>query len=100
VRLSWQGTALTLRDRFRKTGWPDQQPDLPRRSLVPFTVALAVFTLSRCCDIPGALQDWLVRSLIPDNIARQVLGYLTQFSNQANKLRCWDLRLCWSPALA
>jgi membrane protein len=28
-------------------------------------------------DIPGALQGWLVRSLIPDNIARQV-GYLIQ----------------------
>jgi membrane protein len=25
--------------------------------------------------LQDALQDWLVRSLIPDNIARQVLGY-------------------------
>jgi hypothetical protein len=32
---------------------------------VPFTVALAVFTaFPMLRDIPGALQGWLVRSLI------------------------------------
>jgi membrane protein len=32
------------------------------------------------------LQSWLVQSLIPDAIARQVLGYLTQFAGKASRL--------------
>ncbi|MBC7649761.1 MAG: YihY family inner membrane protein, partial [Vitreoscilla sp.] len=52
-----------------------------------FTVALAIFTaFPMFSKMEGALQAWLVQSLIPDDIARQVLGYLTQFSRQANKL--------------
>jgi membrane protein len=84
-------TLLTLRARFR-----DDQMGLTASSLtftttialVPFfTVALAVFTaFPMFSKMQGALQGWLVDSLIPDNIARQVLGYLTQFSRQANKL--------------
>jgi membrane protein len=87
----WRGTALTLRNRFR-----DDHMGLTASSLtfttsialVPFfTVALAVFTaFPMFSKLQGALQDWLIQSLIPDNIARQVLGYLTQFSRQASKL--------------
>ena len=57
-------------------------------ALVPFfTVALAIFTaFPMFSKMQEVLQGWLVQSLIPDNIARQVLGYLTQFSRQANKL--------------
>ncbi len=87
----WRGTLLTLRARFR-----DDQMGLTASSLtfttsialVPFfTVALAIFTaFPMFSTMEGALQAWLVQSLIPDNIARQVLGYLTQFSRQANKL--------------
>jgi len=42
-----------------------------------------------CC------RKWLVESLVPDNIARQVLGLLNQFAGKASKLgvggpcRCW-----------
>jgi membrane protein len=51
------------------------------------TVALAVFTaFPMFAKFQDALQRWLVESLIPDNIARQVLGYLTQFASQAKKL--------------
>jgi membrane protein len=32
------------------------------------------------------LQKWLIESLVPDNIARQVLGYLTQFAGKASRL--------------
>jgi membrane protein len=32
------------------------------------------------------LQGWLVQSLVPDTIARQVLGYLTQFAGKASRL--------------
>ena len=87
----WRGTALTLRARFR-----DDQMGLTASSLtfttsialVPFfTVALAIFTaFPMFSKMQGALQAWLVQSLIPDDIARQVLGYLTQFSRQASKL--------------
>jgi membrane protein len=87
----WRDTAYTLRERFR-----DDQMGLTASSLtfttsialVPFfTVALAIFTAFPIFSkMQGVLQAWLVQSLIPDNIARQVLGYLTQFSRQANKL--------------
>jgi membrane protein len=87
----WRQTAHTLRARFR-----EDQMGLTAGSLtfttsialVPFlTVALAVFTaFPMFSKLQGALQAWLVQSLIPDNIARQVLGYLTLFSKQANKL--------------
>ena len=87
----WRGTALTLRARFR-----DDRMGLTASSLtfttslalVPFfTVALAVFTaFPMFSKMQGTLQAWLVQSLIPEDIARQVLGYLTQFSRQASKL--------------
>ena len=57
-------------------------------ALVPFfTVALALFTaFPMFAKLQDALQLWLVNSLVPDSIARQVLGYLTQFSRQASRL--------------
>ena len=36
--------------------------------------------------LQAQLQAWLVQSLVPDAIARQVLGYLTQFAGKANRL--------------
>ena len=91
ARFPWRDTAWTLRARFR-----DDHMGLTASSLtfttsialVPFfTVALAIFTaFPMFSKLQGALQAWLVQSLIPDDIARQVLGYLTQFSRQANKL--------------
>ncbi|MES2979720.1 MAG: YihY family inner membrane protein [Pseudomonadota bacterium] len=90
-RFPWRDTAITLRNRFR-----DDHMGLTASSLtfttsialVPFfTVALAIFTaFPMFAKLQGALQVWLVESLIPDNISRQVLGYLTQFTRQANKL--------------
>ena len=87
----WRDTAITLRKRFR-----DDHMGLTASSLtfttsialVPFfTVALAIFTaFPMFAKLQGSLQVWLVESLIPDNISRQVLGYLTQFSRQASKL--------------
>jgi membrane protein len=57
-------------------------------ALVPFfTVVLAVFTaFPMFGKLQAALQGWLVQSVIPDAIARQVLGYLTQFSSKASRL--------------
>ena len=87
----WRDTLLTLRDRFREDHMGLTASSLTFTTtiaLVPFfTVALAVFTaFPMFSKMQGALQGWLIDSLIPDNIARQVLGYLTQFSKQANKL--------------
>ena len=97
-RFPWKTTALTLRARFR-----DDHLGLTASSLtftttialVPFfTVALAVFT---AFPIFGKLQDvlqrWLIDSLTPDSIARQVLGYLTQFASKANRLGAVGLAL-------
>ncbi|MDB5870486.1 MAG: tRNA-processing RNAse [Polaromonas sp.] len=87
----WRDTAITLRKRFREDHMGLTASSLTFTTsiaLVPFlTVALAVFTaFPMFSELQGALEAWLVKSLIPDNIARQVLGYLTQFSGQASKL--------------
>lgn len=57
-------------------------------ALVPlFTVGLAVFS---AFPVFGTFQDtiqrWLIDSLVPESISRQVLGYLTQFSRKASRL--------------
>lgn len=87
----WRDTAITLRQRFREDRMGLTASSLTFTTsiaLVPFfTVALAVFTaFPMFSKLQDALQAWLVKSLIPDNIARQVLGYLTQFSGQASQL--------------
>lgn len=57
-------------------------------ALVPLvTVALALLTaFPMFAKLQGALQAWLVDSLMPENISRQVLGSLTQFTRQASRL--------------
>lgn len=90
-RFPWQRTVLVLFNRFREDRMGLTASSLTFTTsiaLVPFfTVALAIFTaFPMFSTLQGALQAWLVRSLIPDHISRQVLGYLTQFSGQASKL--------------
>ncbi|MDO9237439.1 MAG: YihY family inner membrane protein [Aquabacterium sp.] len=87
----WRDTAITLRNRFREDHMGLTASSLTFTTsiaLVPFfTVALAIFTaFPMFAKLQGSLQVWLIESLIPDNISRQVLGYLTQFSRQASKL--------------
>lgn len=101
----WRDTAMTLRDRFREDHMGLTASSLTFTTsiaLVPFfTVALAVFTaFPMFSKLQGALQDWLIQSLIPDNIARQVLGYLTQFTQQANKLGVAGLAVLLGTAIA
>ena len=57
-------------------------------ALVPFfAVALAVFSAFPIFGkLEGALQQWLLNSFVPGNIANQVLDYLTQFAQSANQL--------------
>lgn len=91
LRFPWRDTAMTLRARFREDRIGLTASSLTFTTtiaLVPFfTVALAIFTAFPIFSkLQEALEVWLIKSLIPDNIARQVLGYLTQFSGQASKL--------------
>lgn len=57
-------------------------------SLVPLlTVALALFTaFPMFSAFQGALEKYFLKSLVPDTIARPVLGSLTQFAAKANRL--------------
>ena len=104
-RFPWRHTLLTLRDRFREDRMGLTASSLTFTTsiaLVPFfTVALAIFTaFPMFSKLESALQGWLIQSLIPDNIARQVLGYLTQFSRQANKLGVAGLAVLLVTAIA
>ncbi|MEG0201788.1 MAG: YhjD/YihY/BrkB family envelope integrity protein, partial [Comamonas sp.] len=80
----WGNTWQVLAARFKEDRLGVTASSLTFTSLlalVPFfTVALALFT---AFPIFGkaqlVLERWLMDSLIPETIARQVLGYLTQF---------------------
>lgn len=91
ARFPWLSTALTLRERFREDRLGLSASSLTFTTtiaLVPFfTVALALFTAFPIFGkLQANLQAWLVQSLVPDAIARQVLGYLTQFAGKASRL--------------
>lgn len=84
-------TALVLALRFREDRLGVTAGSLTFTTvmaLVPFfTVALAVFAaFPMFGQLEGALQTWLVSSLIPANIASQVTEYLTQFAQAASRL--------------
>ena len=101
----WKTTALTLRERFREDRLGLSASSLTfttTMALVPFvTVALAIFTaFPMFAKFQVVLQKWLVESLIPDNIARQVMGYLTHFAGQASKMGVAGVALLLVTALA
>jgi len=101
----WRNTALTLRERFREDRLGLTASSLTFTTiiaLVPLvTVALAVFTaFPMFGKLQEVLQKWLVESLIPDNIARQVLGYLTQFAGKASRLGSVSLAVLFITALS
>lgn len=101
----WKSTAMTLGERFREDRLGLTASSLTfttTMALVPFfTVALAVFTAFPVFGkLQGALQAWLVQSLVPDAIARQVLGYLTQFAGKASRLGALGLAVLLVTALA
>jgi membrane protein len=101
----WKSTAQTLRERFRDDRLALSASSLTFTTtiaLVPLlTVALALFTaFPMFAKLHDVLQKWLVESLIPDNIARQVLGYLTQFAGKASKLGSAGLAVLFATALS
>jgi membrane protein len=104
-RFPWLSTGRTLLERFREDRLGVQASSLTfttTMALVPFfTVALAVFTaFPMFAKLEAALQGWLVQSVIPDAIARQVLGYLTQFASKANRLGAVGVAALFLTAIA
>lgn len=103
-RFPWKNTALTLHERFREDRLGLTASSLTFTTtiaLVPlFTVVLAVFTaFPMFAQFQQTLQQWLIQSLIPETIARQVLGYLTQFAGQASRLGGVGLGILFLTAL-
>ena len=105
ARFPWRSTALTLRERFREDRLGVSASSLTFTTtiaLVPFfTVALALFTAFPIFGkLQANLQAWLVQSLVPDAISRQVLGYLTQFAGKASRLGGLGLAVLVASAIA
>jgi membrane protein len=105
ARMPWRDAALTLRERFREDRLGLTASSLTFTTtiaLVPFiTVALAVFTaFPMFAKFQDVLQKWLIQSLVPDNISRQVLGSLSHFAGQASKLGAAGLAALAASALA
>jgi membrane protein len=91
LRFPWRNTALTLRERFREDRLGITASSLTFTttiSLVPlFTVVLAIFSVFPVfARFQATVQDWLVRSLVPDDIAKQVLRYLSDFAGKAGQI--------------
>ena len=91
ARFPWRNTARVLRQRFRDDRLGQTAGSLTFTTtiaLVPMvTVALAVLTVfPMFADFQTVLQKRLVESLVPENISRQVLGYLTLFASKASRL--------------
>ena len=105
TRFPWLPTARTLGERLREDRLGLTASSLTFTTtiaLVPLvTVALALFTaFPMFGKVQGAVQQWLVQSLVPDAIARQVLGYLTQFSGKASRLGAVGLAVLLASAIA
>ncbi|APW42283.1 YihY family inner membrane protein [Rhodoferax saidenbachensis] len=105
AKVPWLDAATTLRERFREDRLGLTASSLTFTTtiaLVPFiTVALAVFTaFPMFAKFQDVMQKWLIESLVPDNIARQVLGYLNQFAGKASKLGVAGLAVLLVTALA
>ena len=105
AHVPWLEAIRTLSERFREDRLGLTASSLTFTTtiaLVPFiTVALAVFTaFPMFAKFQDVLQRWLIESLVPDNIARQVLGYLNQFAGKASKLGVAGLAVLLGTALA
>jgi membrane protein len=101
----WGNTAAVLGERFREDRLGLTASSLTFTTtiaMVPFfTVALALFTVfPMFATMQGRVQRWLIESLIPDNIARQVLGYLNQFASKASGLGVAGLLVLLVTAIA
>jgi membrane protein len=89
--LQWQRVGRSLWQRFTQDRLSLVASSLTFTTVmavVPLlAVALAVFSAHPLfADLRSVLQQWLIDSLVPDAIARQVMGALTQFTSKAHRL--------------
>ncbi len=104
-RWPWFDTLRMLRLRFREDHLGLTASSLTFTtliSLVPLmTVMLALFTaFPMFAKFQAALQQYLLQSLVPDNIARPVLQSLTAFAGKASRLGGVGLGVLFFTALA
>jgi membrane protein len=101
----WFDTARTLRQRFREDRLGITASSLTFTTiiaLVPLvTVMLALFSAFPIfAKFQGALQQYFMQSLVPDGIAKPVMGALTQFAAKASRLGTAGLVFLLVSALA
>ena len=101
----WADTLRTLHQRFREDRLGLTAGSLTFTTLIALvplvTVMLALFTAFPMFGrFQNALQDYFLKSLVPDNIARPVLEGLTLFAGQASKMGSAGLILLGATALA
>ncbi len=101
----WANTLATLRERFVADQLGLTASSLTfttTLALVPlFTLALAVFTaFPMFGKLQVVLQQWLVDSLMPESIAKQVASSITQFTSKASRLGLAGLGVLLITALA
>ena len=87
----WFETARTLRRRFGEDRLGITASSLTFTTLIALvpliTVMLALFSaFPMFAKFQGALQQYFLQSLVPDSIAKPVLGTLAQFAAKANRL--------------
>lgn len=101
----WFDTLRTLRLRFREDRLGQVAGSLTFTTLIALvpllTVALAIFTaFPMFSSFQDALQKYFLQSLVPDNIAKPVLGALNQFASKAHRLGSAGLVVLVVSALA
>ena len=101
----WFETLRTLRERFREDRLGLTAGSLTFTTLIALvplvTVMLAVFSaFPMFASFQAALQKYFLQSLVPDDIAVQVLRWLTQFAGKAKGLGTAGLLLLGATALA
>jgi membrane protein len=87
----WFDTLRTLLQRFREDRLGLSAGSLTFTTLIALvpllTVMLALFTaFPMFAKFQDSLQKYFLQSLVPDTIARPVLGTLTQFASKASRL--------------
>ncbi len=90
------GTVRTLLQRFREDRLALTASSLTFTSVISVvplaTVMLALFTaFPMFADLLETLQRYFVATLVPDTIAKPLLGYVGQFSSRASRLGVFGL---------
>ncbi len=104
-RWPWLDTARTLRERFREDRLGLTASSLTFTTLIALvplvTVMLAIFSaFPMFSSFQVALEKYFLQSLVPDGIAKPVMGALTQFAGKAARLGTAGLALLVLIALA